>query len=106
MKIQGLMYSPIVKPQVFTSDVDKDIDKNMSLLNKIKPKLKLTSYELMEDFAKKFNWSVEEMVKESGFETVDDFLKQNYRNYTYEEGMEPEKDEKAKNHCFGSIFLS
>ena len=27
MKIQGLMYSPIVKPQVFTSDVDKDIDK-------------------------------------------------------------------------------
>ena len=60
-------------------EIDKDIDKNMSLLNKIKPKLKLTSYELMEDFAKKFNWSVEEMIKESGFETIDDFLKQNYR---------------------------
>lgn len=73
-------------------EIDKDIDKNMSLLNKIKPKLKLTSYELMEDFAKKFNWSVEEMVKELGFETVDDFLKQNYRQYT-QEGIQEQINE-------------
>lgn len=73
-------------------EIDKDIDKNMSLLNKIKPKLKLTSYELMEDFAKKFNWSVEEMVKESGFETIDDFLKQNYRQYT-PEGIQEQVNE-------------
>ena len=73
-------------------EVDKDINKEKSLLNKIEPKLKLTSYELMEDFAKKFNWSVEEMVKESGFETVDDFLKQNYRNYT-PEGIQEQVDE-------------
>ena len=73
-------------------EIDKDIDKNMSLLNKIKPKLKLTSYELMEDFAKKFNWSVEEMIKESGFETIDDFLKQNYRQYT-PEGIQEQVNE-------------
>lgn len=67
-----------------TNEVDQDINKEKSLLNKIEPKLKMTSYELMEDFAKKFNWSVEEMVKNSGFETIDDFLKQNYRQYTPE----------------------
>lgn len=75
-----------------TDEVDKSINKEKSLLNKIEPKLKLTSYELMEDFAKKFDWSVEEMVKESGFETVDDFLKQNYRNYT-PEGIQEQVDE-------------
>ena len=73
-------------------EVDKDINKQKSLLSKIEPKLKLTSYELMEDFAKKFNWSVEEMVKESGFETVDDFLKQNYRQYT-PEGIQEQVNE-------------
>ena len=75
-----------------TNEVDQDINKEKSLLNKIEPKLKMTSYELMEDFAKKFNWSVEEMVKNSGFETIDDFLKQNYRQYT-PEGIQEQVNE-------------
>ena len=65
-------------------EVQKEIDRYDELLTKLIPKTSRSSYELVEDFAKKFNMSVDEYIKDAGFNTFEDFLKQNSSNYTRE----------------------
>ena len=65
-------------------EVQKEIDRYDELLTKLIPKTSRSSYELVEDLAKKFNMSVDEYIKDAGFNTFEDFLKQNSRNYTRE----------------------
>lgn len=65
-------------------EVQKEIDRYDELLTKLIPKASRSSYELVEDFAKMFNMSVDEYIKDAGFNTFEDFLKQNSRHYTHE----------------------
>lgn len=65
-------------------EVQKEIDRYDELLTKLIPKTSRSSYELVEDLAKKFNMSVDEYIKDAGFNTFEDFLKQNSRHYTHE----------------------
>lgn len=65
-------------------EVQKEIDRYDELLTKLIPKTSRSSYELVEDFAKRFNMSVDEYIKYSGFNTFEDFLKQNSSSYTHE----------------------
>ena len=44
------------------------------LLTKLIPKASRSSYELVEDFAKMFNMSVDEYIKDAGFNTFEDYL--------------------------------
>lgn len=84
-------------------EVNQQIDKKTSLINKLKPNLKLTDREIIANFAKRINMSVEELIKDSGFESIDEFLKQNWRNYTHR-GIQEQIDELVQEIDFLNKF--
>ena len=62
-------------------EVNADLNKYIALKQKLINKSKLTPIEVIANDAKYFNQSVEEYVKDAGFDSIDSFLKQN-KSYT------------------------
>ena len=63
-------------------EVKEELNKYVELKNKLIPNLKLSSYQLIENFSKKFSMTAEEYIKDAGYDTIEQFLNQNYRQYT------------------------